>query len=80
MTTIWIILGIVSIILLIVFWRSKNAVWGGLAIGIIVGLIIALIYLFKGDGFIWLILVKGGIIGTLAGMAAELLGVVSGKK
>jgi len=79
MAIFWIILGIVSVILLIVFWRNKNAVWGGLTLGFIVGLIIALTYLFKGNGFSYMILIKGAILGVIAGSIAELLGLV-GKK
>lgn len=66
----WIILGIIAIIgLVITFFKDRNSVWGGLTLGIIVGLIIALI-----KGFDWLILVKGGIIGTLTGVVFSLVG------
>lgn len=78
MTTIWIILGIVSLVLLIVFFRKRSAVWGGLTAGIIIALIIALAFLFKGNGFNFYILIKGAILGTIAGSIAELLGMVSG--
>ena len=74
---IWAILGIISIILLIVFWRGRNAVWGSLTAGIIIGFIIAIVYVFRGDGFSWFIIGKAAIIGTMAGFAAELLGMVS---
>ena len=40
--TTWKILGITSLLLLIIFWRSRNAVWGGLTIGAIIGIISAL--------------------------------------
>ena len=66
---IWNILAIVAIILLILLSKSKNAVWGGLAAGIIIGLVIAVIYSFKGNGFPWVILMKAAIIGILAGSA-----------
>lgn len=72
--TIWIILGIVSFILLIIYWRSRNAVWGGLTIGIILGLIIAIFNVFGGHGFRWSIIGKGAILGTMIGFCAELLG------
>jgi hypothetical protein len=64
---VWNILGIVSVVLLVLLSKRKNAVWGGLAGGIIVGLIIAIIYSFKGNGFPWVILMKAAIIGILAG-------------
>lgn len=73
----WIILGLVSIALLMVYWRKRNAVWGGLTAGVIVGLIIAIIYFIKGSGFIWVIIGKSAILGVLAGFFAELLGIIS---
>lgn len=74
---IWIILGVVSFALLILYWRKRNAVWGGLTIGIIIGLIVAIFYLFKGSGFNWFIIGKGAVLGTMAGFIAELLGMIS---
>jgi len=74
---IWIILGIVAVILLIIYWRSRGAVWGGLTIGIILGLIVAIFYLFGGYGFRWSIIVKGATLGTMIGFGAELLGKIS---
>ncbi len=74
---IWIILGIISVILLIVFWRRRNAVWGGLTVGIVIGFIVALFFTFKGRGFDGYIVVKGAILGTIVGLMAELLGRVS---
>jgi hypothetical protein len=74
---IWKILGVITVILLIAFWRGRSAVWGGLTIGIIVGLVIAIFYLFKGGGFDWFIIGKGAISGTMVGFAAELLGKIS---
>jgi hypothetical protein len=74
MISIWNILGIISIILLVIYWKKKSAVWGGFIGGIIVGLIIAVINLIGGNGFSWDIVKKGAIVGTLAGLLAELLG------
>ncbi len=75
----WPTLGIISIILLIVFWGRRNAVWGGFTLGIVIGFIITIFYFFKGDGFSWFIIAKGGILGTMAGLVAELLGKISDK-
>ena len=74
---IWVILGIIAVVLLIAFRQKQNAVWGGLTIGIIVGFIIALVFVFRGSGFDWLIIGKSAIIGTLLGFMAELLGKLS---
>jgi hypothetical protein len=71
---IWTILGIITIVLLIIFWRKRNAVWGGLTIGIIIGFIVTVFYLFKESGFDWFIIGKGAILGTILGFIAELLG------
>jgi len=73
----WPILGVLTIILLIIFWRKKNAVWGGFTLGIIIGLIIAILYLFKGRGFDWFIIGKSAMLGTIIGLVAELLGKAS---
>ena len=80
MNTIWIIFGLISIVLLIIyFFRGKNALWGGLSLGAVVGLIIALIYLFLGHGFIWLIIAKVAIVGTILGFLSEIFGIVGDK-
>ena len=73
----WPIFGILTIILLIIFWRKINAVWGGFTLGIIVGLIIAIIYLFRGKGFDWFVIGKSAILGAMIGFVAELLGKIS---
>jgi len=73
----WPILVIITIILLIVFWRTRNAIRGGLMLGIIVGFVISTFYLFKGNGFNWFTIAKGAIIGAPLGFIAELLGKVS---
>lgn len=73
----WTILEVLAIILLIIFWRRRNAVWGGLLIAVIIGLIITIIYLIKGYGFNWSIIIKSAVIGTMTGFFAELLGNLS---
>jgi len=71
--SIWIILGVVSIILLVIYFkRGRNALWGGLTAGLIIGFIIALF-----SGFNWYIVGKGAILGTMIGFVAELLGLLS---
>ena len=72
--SIWTILGIVTVILLVVYWGSRNAVWGGFTIGIIVGLVIALF-----SGFDWWIVGKSAVVGALIGFGVELLGKLSDK-
>ena len=66
---IWIILAVGALILLGRFWKGRNAVWGGLTIGIIIGV---LWKIFGGNE--WLIVAKTAIIGIFLGFGAELLG------
>jgi hypothetical protein len=74
---IWSILSIISVVGLIIFWNKRNAVWGGLTIGAIIGLAIATIYFFKEDSFSWGIVGKAAIIGNLIGLVSELLGIIA---
>ncbi|MFH1822460.1 MAG: hypothetical protein ABH830_02050 [Patescibacteria group bacterium] len=73
----WTILIAITVFLLIKYRGTKNAVWGGFTIGIIIGLLVAIFYLIKGSGFGWIVIGKGAMIGTIAGFIAELLGKVS---
>ena len=66
---IWVFLAISSLIVLGRYWNTRNAVWGGLTLGVIVGI------LWKVFGGIdWYIVVKTAIVATLIGFGAELLG------
>jgi len=77
---IWYILGIISIVLLITYGsKGSNAVWGGLTLGIIIGLIVAIFFVFMGTGFHWQTIIKVAIIGTLLGSITELWGIVGTK-
>lgn len=71
MNTIWIILGVASLILLAIYFRRRNAVWGGLTAGIIIGVL----WKFIG-GTDWYIVVKAATVATLLGFGAELLGMI----
>jgi type III secretory pathway component EscS len=75
----WLFLTILSVVLLVIYFHSRNAVWGGLIIGVIIGLIIAFIGSFRGNGFNWLIVKRIAIIATLLGFGSELLGMISDK-
>ena len=72
----WTILTMVALILLLLFFlKGPNAVWGGAIIGLIAGIIIALI----GDGFNWFIIYKYIVMGILMGGVAELFWLISSK-
>lgn len=77
---VWTVLSILVVVLLIKYFGKRNAVWGGFTMGTIIGFIISLFYIFKGDGFIWTIIGKGSVIGSLAGFMTELLGKISNKE
>lgn len=56
------------------FLKKRNAIWGGLTIGLFIGMIIALT-----TDFNWTLVGKYTIIGTLFGLGAELLGLIADK-
>lgn len=62
------ILAILAIVLLVLHWKGPNAVWGGATLGVIVGLIIALV---AGD---WSLLALSFAVGTFAGTLFEWAG------
>ena len=60
MTTVMVV---IAAVLLVLHWKGPNAVWGGATLGIIVGLIVALI---TGDwGWLALIFAVTTYVGTL---------------
>ena len=67
------ILAIVAGVLLILHWKGPNAVWGGATLGVIVGVIIALV---RGD---WGLLALSFAAGTLAGTVFEWIGRIAHK-
>ena len=74
---IWILIVISNAILLLIFWRGRNAVWGGLALGLTTGIILAIFFTFKSSFFDWHIVLKGAILGTISGFIAELMRLVA---
>lgn len=76
---IWNFLGVLCIFLLVIFRKNRNAVWGGLTLGIIIGLVITIISLIIGNSFNLSILKNSSIVGIILGFLAELLGIFSDK-
>jgi thiamine transporter ThiT len=69
----WKILAIIAAILMVLsFVRRQNTIWGGATIGLIVGVIIAMV-----KNFNWSITYKAVVIGILVGFIADLLGMLS---
>lgn len=72
----WIALSILALGLLIVFLKKgPNAVWGGATIGLLAGIVIAII----GTGFNWQTIYKSIVIGIFIGGAAQLLALMAEK-
>jgi hypothetical protein len=72
--TTWKILGGVAIIFLIIFWNSRNSIWGGFTVGGIIGIVAAF---FKEGKYDWSYVAKYAIIGVLVGFIADFLGWIS---
>lgn len=70
----WGVLSIAAIVLLVYYFNGRNSVWGGMTGGVILGLIAAIFFAFQGDGFPWVIIGKGAVIGTITGFVFDLLG------
>ena len=72
----WIALSILALGLLIVFFtKGPNAVWGGGTLGLLAGIVIAII----GTGFNWQTIYKSIVIGIVIGGAAQLLALMAEK-
>ena len=70
----WTILGIVAVVLLLVYFRGMNAVWGGLTIAVFGGVVGGVVWAFVTGSFPWLTIAKLAIVGILLGGALELFG------
>jgi hypothetical protein len=80
LTVVWIVLGIVAVAALAWFFQQgKNAVWGGLMMGIVGGLIAAFCYR-DASGFPWSVVGKWIVVCVLLGVAAELLALAGKRK
>jgi hypothetical protein len=81
MITTWNILGTIAIIALVLsFFIGKNAIWGGLTLGAIIGVIVTLISFFIGDGFNRTLVKEIAIVSVLLGAVFEIIGRLSKKR
>jgi hypothetical protein len=72
MNAFWITLACINGIVLFVFFGDRNAVWGGLTMGAILGLLVAAGFAIFGDsGFVWQIMAKWAISFSLVGAIFE---------
>ena len=67
---IWNAVYLFAALLLVVFWRSKNSVWGTFTLGIVAGIITACILYFFYGSFAWII---GARIACIAAILGGLL-------
>jgi ABC-type uncharacterized transport system permease subunit len=74
---IWTILEIAAVILLVIYWRRKNSVWGGFTIGATIGLLLSLVFALRGNGFSWSTPIKGAVVGIFLGLLTDLSGRVA---
>lgn len=64
---VWPILLGITVLLLLLNWGSRNAVWGAATLGLIIGVVIALF----SSGFDWWIVGKSVVVATLIGVVLE---------
>jgi Na+/proline symporter len=74
----WTIFSAIAIILLVIFWFAgrRNAIYGGLTLGVTIGLIINIFFILKGGNFNWYVVEKGAILGIIVGFIAELIALI----
>lgn len=78
----WNVITILAVVaLLLSFKKGRNSVWGGFTLGIILGLVIAVIYFFKENTFNWSIIKRTIAICVLVGFFFDIFyRLISGKE
>jgi hypothetical protein len=71
---VWTALSAIAVVGILKFWTGPNAVWGGIGLGVIAGVLTALLLFFVGGRFHWFIVEKWIVACSLLGVAIELLG------
>lgn len=66
MNSTWTAIAVIAAILMAIFYKGRNAVWGGATAGAIIGLIVAIF----AEG-LWTVVLKGATIGSLVGAIVE---------
>jgi hypothetical protein len=69
----WYLLAGLAMVALVFYWNGPNALWGGVSIGFVGGVLVSLVALLLGRGFRWTTIGKGIVVGILLGLLAELL-------
>lgn len=70
----WNILTVIAIFSMFIFWKNLNFVWGGLAVGSFIGLILSVLHYLETNNFDWNKTLRATVIGTIAGTVIEIIG------
>lgn len=62
----WTGLGIIAIVILLLYWRGPNPVWGVATAGALIGVVVALF-----AGFRWYIVWRAIVVATIVGIVLE---------
>lgn len=70
------ILSTIAIVALVVTFalHGRNAVWGGASLGLLVGIVMVAVSVFKGSPFRWTTITTPALMGAIVGVGAALLG------
>jgi len=81
MNTFWIILACINAVFLLMFFGGRNAVWGGLKMGAIIGALVAGGFAIFGEsGFLWPTVVKWAICLSLWGAVTEIQAAIARRR
>jgi hypothetical protein len=69
----WPIFAALSIILLLLYRNNKNLVWGGMILGMVLGMALTIVSLRNDNEFVLFLIGKFIIYGTFTGFAFELI-------
>lgn len=64
---VWPILFVLCVLILALHWRRRNAVWGAATLGLVIGVVVAVIQ----PGFDWWTVGKAVVIATVIGAILE---------
>ena len=72
---IWNILTTIAILSLFIEFRMgrKAAAWGALIVGVLIGMVWVMIFVFIGEGWQWRFLLHGIVISVLLGVIIQIL-------
>jgi hypothetical protein len=66
--------------LVLTFFQGRNSTWGGFTIGLLVGVVIAIVSALLGYGFHWSTVGKTGVIAVIIGLVMDGLALVAARR